>query len=446
MRRRILPPMFWWVRLPTLLALFWRRYALQPNASGIECKGPLSFIIFRLDAMGDVVMTTPLFRALKTAHPRSRITAVVQPSYKALLATNPDVDEILTLPIIKPGWLPQGMRRLMAAALFYGMKLRRRYFDCAISPRWDTDEHLATFLCVLCNAATRVGYSETATTAKQTMNRGFDRAFSVCLPPGSVRHESRRNLAIAEAVGARSFDQQAEIQLTERDRKHAAERLRPAPRGSKLIAIGFGAQSPGRRWPLNRYAETIEQLGRKYRVWPVIVCSASESGDARKLAELLSRLPVVVADAPLRDVCAVLERCSLFIGNDSGCAHLAAAMGCRTIVISRHPRSGNPNHYNSPVRFAPQGREVRVLQPEEGLDGCRTGCVSPEPHCIRQVSVEDVVVAACRMLGESRPFIMPTEADDRRAPPGPFSRNGTRGICVKDNPHLALVHREGRDW
>ena len=47
----------------------------------------------------------------------------------------------------------------------------------------------------------------------------------------------------------------------------------------------------------------------------------------------------------------MLERCDLFIGNDSGTAHLAAAMDCKTIVISRHPRDGDPNHSNSPVRF-----------------------------------------------------------------------------------------------
>jgi ADP-heptose:LPS heptosyltransferase len=179
---RILTPLFWSVRLPTLLALSWRKHVGQPGGAGVERKGPLSLIVFRLDAMGDVVMTTPLFRALKTAHPRSRITAVVQSSYKSLLATNPDVDEILTLPTIKPEWLPLGMRRLMAATLFYWMKLRGRYFDCAISPRWDTDEHLATFLCVLCNAGTRTGYSESATAAKESINRGFDHAFSVCLP------------------------------------------------------------------------------------------------------------------------------------------------------------------------------------------------------------------------------------------------------------------------
>ena len=107
--RRIFPPLYWSIRLPTLLALFWRKHTGQPHGSGMERKGPLSFIIFRLDAMGDVVMTTPLFRALKTAHPRSRITVVVQPGYKSLLATNPDIDELLTLPTLRPSWLPQRM-------------------------------------------------------------------------------------------------------------------------------------------------------------------------------------------------------------------------------------------------------------------------------------------------------------------------------------------------
>jgi ADP-heptose:LPS heptosyltransferase len=444
--RRIFPPLYWSIRLPTLLALFWRKHPGQPNGSGMERKGPLSFIIFRLDAMGDVVMTTPLFRALKTAHPRSRITVVVQPVYKSLLATNPDIDELLTLPTLRPAWLPQRMRRLLAATLFYWSKLRKRHFDCAISPRWDSDEHLATFLCVSCNAGTRVGYSEAATAAKQSINRGFDGAYTLCLPPGPVRHEIRRNLAIAEALGARHYDLHTEVHLTERDRKHAAELLRPVPPGAKIIAIGFGAQSPGRQWPLERYAETIERLGQHYRVSPVIVCSASELGNAQTIARLLPHPPMIVSGAPLRDVCAVLERCALFIGNDSGCAHLAAAMGCRTIVISRHPRSGDPNHYNSPIRFAPQGQQVRVLQPEAGLDGCTRGCVEREPHCIKQISVLEVVAAGCGMLSQGMPFMIPAEGGQRFSLAKPFSQNGTGGTYIRNEGHLALAHTEGRDW
>lgn len=146
----------------------------------------------------------------------------------------------------------------------------------------------------------------------------------------------------------------------------------------------------------------VTQLYRAHRVWPVIVCSQAEFGDALKLAAMLPQKPVIVSGAPLREVCAVLERCEMFLGNDSGCAHLAAAMGSRTLVISRHPRNGAPNHFNSPLRFAPHGRDCRVLQPAAGLEGCTEACVSLKPHCILAVSVDAVVAVARQMLNASQ--------------------------------------------
>lgn len=395
-----LSPLFFSVRLPTLLAIFWRKYVARPKVFGPRCKGPLTFVVFRLDALGDVVLTTPLFRALKAAHPGSHCTVVVQQSYKPLLATNSHIDEILVLPEIRPEWLPQGLRRLLAALLFYCMRLRGRHFDFALSPRWDVDEHLATFLCVLSGVAQRVGYSEDASPAKRVANRGFDRAYDTCLPPGPLRHEVLRNLAVAEALGPVSCDGRLDIRITDQDRKRAGRLLAKVPASAKLVAVGIGAQSPGRRWPLKRYAGVLARLDRTHEMWPVIVCSEAEFGEALKLAALLPRPPVIVSGARLRDVCALLERCALFIGNDSGCAHLAAAMGCKTLVISRHPRNGDPNHFNSPVRFAPQGRVVRVLQPASGQDECTEACRMLQPHCILQIAVDDVAVAASEMLRE----------------------------------------------
>jgi len=395
-------PPFFSLRLPTWLAMFWRAHVSRPKVTGAPHKGPVSFVVFRLDALGDVVLTTPLFRALKAAYPRSRCTVVVQKSYKSLLATNPHIDEILTLPNIRPAWLPLGLRRLLAAVAFYWIELRKRRFDYAISPRWDVDEHLATFLCAMTNAGSRIGYSEQATPAKQKMNRGFDGVFDICLSPGPARHEVLRNLAVAEALGANGGDSRLQIHVTECDHKRAARLLAKVPAQTQLVALGIGAQSVGRRWPLKRYAEVIRQLDRMHRVWPVIVCSASEFGDALKLAALLPCKPVIVSGAGLRQVCAVLERCELFLGNDSGCAHLAAAMDCGTLVISRHPGNGDPNHFNSPLRFAPHGQHVRVLQPGAGVDTCVEACGSPQPHCILAVSVDDVVAAARQMLSASR--------------------------------------------
>ncbi|MGA2372434.1 MAG: glycosyltransferase family 9 protein [Candidatus Korobacteraceae bacterium] len=407
MKATILPPLFFSVRLPTLLAMFWRAHISRASIAGVSRKEPLSFIVFRLDSLGDVVLTTPLFRALKKAHPGSRCTVVVQECYKSLLVTNPHIDEILTLPKVRLAWLPQGMRRLLAASAFYWTRLRKRHFDFAISPRWDVDEHLATFLCVLTHAASRVGYSEKASPEKQRINRGFDAAYDICLPSGPVRHEVLRNLSIADALGATAADATLEIQLTERDRRSAATLLAKVPDSTKLVAIGIGAASPSRRWPLEGYADAINRLAGEYSVQPAIVGSAPELGQALTLAGLLQRPPIIVCGARLREVCAVLERCDLFLGNDSGCAHLAAAMDCKVIVISRHPRDGDPNHFNSPLRFAPQCAHGRVLQPATALSGCKEACSSERPHCITKVSVEEAVAAARLMLNAKRAAIVP---------------------------------------
>jgi ADP-heptose:LPS heptosyltransferase len=406
----MLPPLLLSVRVPTLLARFWRARFGEKFSSEATHRGRLSIIIFRLDAMGDVVMTTPLFRELKRAFPKSLCTVVVQHGFRPLLVTNPHIDEILTPPKVGATWLPRRARELVAAMLLYWRCLRRRRFDIAISPRWDLDEQLATLLCLLTNAAKRVGYTEKTSPLKQQLNRGFDAAFSTCLPAGPVRHEVVRNLAVVEAFGATVRDGRLEVPLTGRDRDFASRLLTNVPASSKMIALGIGANSAGRRWPLQRYAECVSRVARKVRVQPVIVCSASERAQARQLAELLTCEPIILSGAPLRGVCAVLERCDIFIGNDSGTAHLAAAMNCKTIVISRHPRDGDPNHGNSPLRFAPHCTEALVLQPATGLDACRASCRVRGPHCITAVSVDEVVAAARKMLGREPARFHPDSA------------------------------------
>lgn len=395
----MLPPLLLSVRVPTLLARAWRALLPDKPRSATPRRGRLHIIIFRLDAMGDVVMTTPLFRELKRSYPNSHCTAVVRHDFRPLLVTNAFLDEILTLPEIRAHWIPRSAKNLLAALLFYWRRLRQRSFNIAISPRWDVDEHLTTLLCLLTNATQRVGYTEKTSPRKQQLNRGCDTAFNIRLPAGPVQHEVARNLAVVEALGGAVHDSSLDVRLTERDREFAARLLADVPASTKLIALGIGANCTGRRWPLSHYADTVARLARRIPVQPVIVCSASEREQALTLAGLLSRKAIIVAGAQLREACAVLERCDLFIGNDSGAAHLAAAMDCKTIVISRHPRDGDPNHSNSPVRFGPYCRDACVLQPATGLDACTSGCRVTDPHCITAVSVDAVVSAAQAMLG-----------------------------------------------
>lgn len=386
------------VALPTWLAVLWRKFVGRRTLAPNYHDTVRSILVIRLDQLGDLVLTTPLFRELKCLHPGSHCTVVVRPQHKAILTTNRNVDEILTVDSLRTKWLPPGARRLAAVLWFYWVRLRRRQFDLAISPRWDVDEDLATLLCVLANVSRRVGYSSHATPAKRRFNRGFDAAFDVPLPPGPLQHEVERNLAVVEALGGHVTSRRLEICLSENDRKFAAELLQHRDGGRLLVALGIGGGSPGRKWPLERYAQAVAELNQLRRVQPLIVCSSDEDAEASGLSMRLPVPPYIVSGLPLRTMCAVLERCDLFLGNDSGPAHLAAAMDCPTVVVSRHPADGDFGHSNSPVRFAPRCTRVRVLQPATGLDQCAASCRPAEPHCILQVTVERVVEAALELL------------------------------------------------
>jgi ADP-heptose:LPS heptosyltransferase len=285
----MLPPLFFSVRVPTILIRFWRSFFSEKPRAGLPHRGPLSIIIFRLDALGDVVMTTPLFRELKRAFHKSHCTVVVQHALKPLLVTNPRIDEILTPPQAGSGHLPRRVNELLAAWLLYWRHLRGRQFDIAISPRWDLDEHLATLLCLLTNATRRVGYTEKASPLKQRLNRGFDAAFTICLSAGPVRHEVVRNLMVLEAFGGTLADSRLEIWLTGRDRGFAARLLASVPGATSVIALGIGATTTGRCWPLQRYAECISRLAatEPSATSDRVLIRGTRTGDApRKVAGL----------------------------------------------------------------------------------------------------------------------------------------------------------------
>jgi heptosyltransferase-2 len=356
-----------------------------------------------LDQLGDVVLTTPLFRELKRFYPHARCTVVIRQEYKAILVTNRNVDEILGFPELKIKWLPKRACWLMSVLWLHWTQLRKRQFDLAISPRWDVDESLATLLCVLTHASVRVGHSARVSAEKRRLNRGFDTAFDIIVPLVPLQHEVDRSLAIVEALGGKSKSPRLEIRLTDNDHKFAAELFTHHDPRRMLIAVGIGGRAASRRWPLERYAETIAQLNQHRPVQPVILCSDDEDTWASQLCVMLKVPPYVLSGMPLRAACAVLEKCDLFVGNDTGTAHLAAAMECPTIVISRHPTNGDRNHANSPARFGPRCAHSRVLQPLAVVGGCVMSCRSREAHCILKVTVDRVVAAALELLPGERP-------------------------------------------
>jgi heptosyltransferase-2 len=141
----------------------------------------------------------------------------------------------------------------------------------------------------------------------------------------------------------------------------------------------------------------IRLLSRRIEFLPVIVVGP---GEESLIDEIRRFCPNAAGtrSLPLRVVVAVISECALFIGNDTGPKHLAAAAGVPVIEISSHPAGGTRGYDGDPDRFGPRVKPADIIRPATALPGCESGCISAMPHCISTITAQKVAGRAIRLL------------------------------------------------
>lgn len=362
----------------------------------------MSIIVFRLDAIGDVVLSSAMLREVRRLYPAAHITLVVSSTTRSLVEHCPYIDEVLDKPtgFYKPGLL---IRDLKAVAAFSIQKLRGRHWDLALVPRWDVDLYFATLMSVYIGATRRVAFTEKVSAAKHSFNWGFDTLCTDVLPSGPSEHEVQRNLDIVRYLGGHIEETNLEIWLTPEDEASAARLWSDLGlKASKAVfAFGIGASQSKKRWPAQAFARLIDILSSSVQFTPVIVCAAEELPLAQEVQDHTNTRLLVLQRRSLREVAAFLSRCTLFIGNDSGPMHIAAAAGLPVVEISCHPVDGDPECAHSPRRFGPFTNRAVVVQADRAKTPCSKSCLSQEAHCITQVSPAQVAEEATWLLHKS---------------------------------------------
>lgn len=353
---------------------------------------PARILVVKTDEIGDFVLATPFLRELRRLHPKAGIVLVVNPVTYNLAELCPYVDEILVYRqgaarFLRPFVLPWRAFRMGHSVL------RERNFDLALMPRWDMDGYYASYIAHFSGARRRIGFSERANERKRMVNRGFDALFTDVLREGETRHEVERSLDVIRYLGGKPSSNAVEVWIGAGDEK-AADGLLAGRSGKTLVALCPGAGAAWRRWPKERFAELAKRLKRSRGASAVIVGGKEDRPAATAIQDALGGEAVDAAGrTTLRQTAALLKRCRLFVGNDTGSMHLAAAMGVPVVEISCFPVNGPDWHWNSPLRFGPWGVPNRILQPK-GHPGAGRLTGAGVAASIEEIAVDRVERAA----------------------------------------------------
>lgn len=311
------------------------------NASRIAA--PRRLLVVTVADMGDALLTAPALRALRSRFPAARIDVLTTPLGAAALRHRAPFDELLVLERNRFGGLrgavsPTGLLRS------FGLwrRLHSGRYDACVLLR-----HLTTPAGALKHAAIVLASGAPRRFGLDN-GRGWFLTDRVRDEGFGAWHEATYWLEVAALLGALPVTN-ANDQLVPDHERAAARTLLAALEGAgPLVAIspGSGAFAPARRWPVARFAEVAGSLAAAgARI--VIVGGAEEAPLRHTMLSGLqgSRNVVDLGGKTSIDVLAgVLEACDMFVGNDSGVAHLAAAVGTPVTAIygPTDPRAWGP--------------------------------------------------------------------------------------------------------
>lgn len=376
-------------------------YGYKPSKETFALDKMRKILVVSRDEIGDVAILTAFLRELKSNTPEAQITLLVKPPASQLLEYCPYISQVHTLVANHPKtfgqWFAQ-IKKLLP-------QLWNSKFDLAILPRWDVDIDHGTLLLYLSGATWRIGYTENTTKQKQKLNTGYDRFLTHVIHDFSIQHEAQRALNLIHFMKGQVSNEHLEVWLSQEDENFVESVLKAhrVDASSLLVAINPGARELKRVWPLENYIEVARWLQQNYQVYIIIVGGAAEEQLGEKFQSVVEDESVInlAGKTTLRQLCAVLKYCHLYIGNDTGPMHLAAAVNTSVVEISCHARNSPTFHANSPVRFAPWKVEYTVLQPATTLSPCTTGCDASIAHCITQISANEAKIAIANHLGPS---------------------------------------------
>lgn len=345
----------------------------------MSAPAPFRHIVVRsANWVGDAIMSTPALHAIRRNFPGARITLLAKPWVVPVFDHNPDIDRVM---IYQANGRHQGWQGLLRLA----RDLRAQKFDLAILLQNAFEAALLTWLARI---PRRLGFTTDARTLLITDRvRTWRR-----LKRG---HLVDYYLGLLSGAGLRTFGRNLSLTISPPERTAAAGHLKRIGLADdrRVIGINPGATfGTAKRWPAERFVALSRRLIEQENAQVLIFGGPAEAAlGASIAAQVGSRCINLCHQTTLRQAMALIARCHVFVTNDSGLMHVAAALDIPQVAII------GPT---DPVATGPintAGRIVRVP------DICHLApCLKPhcpiDHRCMTAIEVEEVMHAAIERL------------------------------------------------
>lgn len=342
-----------------------------------ECLTKPRVLIWKLSALGDVILSTPSLRAIRRQFPQGRLTLVVGRSAYEVVARCPYLDDVI---IYDPARKDRGPLRQGALL----NRLRQGAFDLSIDLQNSRKTHLMAWLA---GVPVRVGYDRKL---GWLLNRAV-RLPRVVLAPIAHQHYLLRQ------AGFMTNGEALELWPSPLDEQRAVQLLTPGRlRGGRQL-VGMHPGGSGRwktkRWDLDRWAKVCDALAQR-NVHVVVVGGPEERPLGEALIQLTSTPPlVVIGQTNLMELACLIKRCDVFMAHDSSALHFAAAVGTPTVALF------GPT---DPRRHLPPTFTGQVIQQDVFCSPCySTSCRTITHACMKRISVEEVLTVTFGLLADA---------------------------------------------
>lgn len=348
-------------------------FTVRKDSAGNFSAHSIRKILFvRIDRIGDLVLSTPALKNIKRAYPDSRLVVLASPVNHSLLINNPNVDEVIVYD--------------RHDSIFNRIRVVRRLrdyeFDLAIDPYGDYELETA-LIAYVSGAIHRIGYA----------SHGREILFNLSAPElEKSPHFVDLTMDVLKPLSSQDVDRTPEIFLTNVEKTWAEGWLREKGMGDRpVIGIHPGAYYETQKWPLESFAVVANQLREGYTLDLVVFGGPDDASLVDGLRSMVSEDLAVFTEPDLRRFGALLSCCGIFICNNSGPLHMAAALGTATISFM------GPTIKE---RWMPLGDIHTVLRMDDlPCIGCNVGYCRIKTHdCMGLITPAMVMDAVKRVL------------------------------------------------